>query len=114
MRCDELRNMLTIYQRQEDQYLASQLIATHVRFCPSCARGLLDLAQAISIPDTFTCEQCRACFPSYYEATHPDHPQVSLPDLTIAAIALHLHHCLACREEFSALVELAEMEEMGL
>ena len=117
MRCDELYHLLTIYKRQEDGQIAYQLIATHIRSCPSCARGLrglLRLTQSLLSLDTLTCEQCRARFPGYYEATHPDHPQVTLPDMIIAGIALHLGHCRDCRQQYEALVELAEMEELGL
>jgi len=113
MRCDELYQLLTIYNRQSDRTLACQFIATHIRACLSCASGLTRLAQSLLSLDSMTCELCRARFPSYYEATHPNHPQVSMPDMAIAEVALHLGRCAACHQQYEALVELSEMEEMG-
>ncbi len=117
MRCDELYRLLIIYKRQEDAQIVYQLIATHIRSCSSCARGLSSPTRSIAsllALDTLTCEQCRAHFPGYYEATHPDHPQVALPDVVIARVALHLGGCRDCHQQYEALAELSEMEEMGL
>jgi hypothetical protein len=117
MRCDELNRLLTIYRRQEDAQIVYQLIATHIRCCPPCARGLrgpTESTPSLLAFDTLTCEQCRARFPGYYEATHPDHPQVALPDLVIAGMALHLGRCRDCHQQYEALAELSEMEELGL
>ena len=114
MRCDELHQLMIAYSRKQDKAIAFQLIATHARSCSLCARGLSHLAQALLSFDTLTCEECRTRLPNYYEATHPDHPQVSLPDTIIAAVAVHLGACPACHKLYTELFERAEMEEMGL
>lgn len=114
MRCEELYDLFTHYSRQADRDILLQLIASHIRTCAACARGIPRLVQAVISFDTLTCEECRAYFPGYYEATHPDHPQDALPDDDIALVALHLWHCRNCHEEYSALVELSVMEELGL
>jgi hypothetical protein len=112
MRCDELQQLMTIYKRPKDKHIAYQLIATHVRSCPSCVHGV---AVSSSQPlEMLTCEQCRASFPAYYEATHPDYPQVKLPYTTIARVALHLGSCAACRQQYATLRDLAKMEELGM
>lgn len=114
MRCDELYHLLTNYTRREDRDIAYQLIATHVRLCRSCARGLPRLTPILVSLDALTCAECRVLFPRYYEATHPDHPQVALPDLAIAEVTLHLGRCLDCHQEYDALMAVSEMEELGL
>ncbi len=114
MGCEELYYLLTFYKRREDRDIAYQLIATHVRSCQSCARGLPHLTPTMVSLDALSCEVCRALFPDYYEATHPDHPQVRLPDLAIAEITLHLGRCLDCHQQYDALIALSEMEELGL
>jgi len=113
MRCEELYHLLTIYFREKDRDIAYQLITSHIQSCPTCSRGLSRLPYDLLSLDQVTCEQCRSRLPSYYEATHPDHPQVTLPDTTIAEVALHLGHCLECSSLFSALVQVSEMEERG-
>jgi hypothetical protein len=114
MRCEELYHLLTIYKGLEDRAIAYQLIATHIRSCPSCSRGLPGLTSLLTSLDALSCAECRALFPDYYEATHPDHPQILLPDLTIASIALHLGRCLDCHRQYQALADLSQLEELGL
>ena len=114
MRCAELYYMLTIYKRREDRDIAYQLIATHIRSCQSCARGLAHLTPMLDSLDALSCTECRALFPGYYEATHPDHPQVTLPDVVIAEVTLHLGRCLDCHRQYDALMALSEMEELGM
>lgn len=113
MRCDELNRLLQVYRQNKDRDIAFQLITSHILSCRSCARGLHQLTQELFALDILTCEQCRSRLPSYYEATHPDHPQIALPDTTIAEVALHMGHCHECSELFAALVEVSEMEERG-
>lgn len=112
MRCEELYHLLTIYKRREDRDIAYQLIATHIRSCQSCACGLPHLNPILDSLHALSCKECRALFPGYYEATHPDHPQVALPDLAIAEVTLHLGSCLDCHQQYGALMALSEMEEL--
>jgi hypothetical protein len=111
MRCEELYRLLTIYSRQEDRDIAFGLIATHIHSCPTCAHGLTLLGEALIASDPLTCEQCRARFPIYYEATHPDYPLASMSEAAMAEVALHLGHCAACREQYEALSLLSSLEE---
>ena len=114
MRCEELSYLLTIFNRRAGRDILYQSIATHIRACSACARGLTQLAPSLLSHDRLSCEDCRARFPGYYEATHPDHPQVTLPDVAIAEVAIHLGHCHACHDQYEALRELAQIEELGL
>lgn len=114
MRCDELSYLSALFERRAGRDILYQSIATHVRACPACARGLSQLAPSLPSLDSLPCEDCRARFPGYYEATHPDHPQVMLPDVAIAEVAIHLGHCHACHDQYEALLEVAQMEELGL
>jgi len=112
MKCDELLELLNTegWEKGENPLLCSS-IAFHIRSCANCVHGMIRLSTALLIADLLTCEQCRAYFPSYYEATRPDFPLTSLPDLVIAAIARHLASCSACNEEYEELVLLSELEE---
>jgi len=58
-----------------------------------------------------TCDQCRAHFPAYYEATHPESPLSELPDVEITEVALHLAHCSSCGEEYDEFVLLSMLDE---
>ncbi|HVB74048.1 MAG TPA: hypothetical protein VNE38_10895 [Ktedonobacteraceae bacterium] len=111
MRCEELYHLLNIYWRQEDQDVAFGLIATHIHSCPTCARGLTQIGRALIASDTLTCKQCRARFPAYYEATHPEFPLASMSESAMAEVALHLGHCRACREQYQELSLLSTLEE---
>src|SRR5215472_9091204 len=111
MRCEELYRLLSIYWRQDDRDIAFNLIPAHIHTCQSCARGLTLLTHALLSDDTLTCEQCRARFPAYYEATHPDHPLVSLSEVEMAEVAIHLGNCPACREQYKELERLSQLEE---
>ena len=114
MRCEELYRLLNFYSRLEDQDIAFGLIATHIHTCPTCARGLTQLGKALIARDALTCEQCRARFPNYYEATHPEYPLATMSETAMAEVALHLGHCAACREQYTVLVQLSAMEEEGV
>ncbi|HEV7237595.1 MAG TPA: hypothetical protein VGN15_15515 [Ktedonobacteraceae bacterium] len=111
MRCDELYRLLGMYWREEDRDIANNLISTHIHTCRTCARGLTRLAKAFIVRDSLTCELCRARFPTYYEATHPEYPFATMSENTLAETALHLGHCSACREQYSVLVQLSAIEE---
>jgi hypothetical protein len=113
MRCEDLNRLLQVYYRSNNRDIVNQLITSHILSCSSCALGLHQLAQELLALDTLTCEQCRPRLPSYYEATHPDHPQVTLPDATIAEVALHMGHCRDCSQLYAALVQVSEIEERG-
>lgn len=113
MRCDELYRLLGIYWKDEDRDIAYSLISTHIHTCPACARGLIQLSKAL-IRDNLTCEQCRARFPTYYEATHPDHPLATMSETALAEVALHLGHCAACHDQYVALEQISLMEEEGV
>ncbi|HKV58679.1 MAG TPA: hypothetical protein VJO32_10365 [Ktedonobacteraceae bacterium] len=110
MRCDELYRLLNIYWMEEDRDIAYNLISTHVHACPTCARGLIQLSKAL-MRDNLTCEQCRARFPTYYEATHPDYPLATMPETEMAEVALHLGHCVACHAQYLALEQISILEE---
>ncbi|HZS78189.1 MAG TPA: hypothetical protein VFA41_16375 [Ktedonobacteraceae bacterium] len=110
MSCEELRHLLGVFWREEDRDLALNLIATHVRSCPICSRGLQYRAKEL-LADTLSCEQCRNLFPTYYEATHPEFPLATMPVEEMAAVAIHLGNCAACKEQYEVLVQLAQLEE---
>lgn len=109
MRCDELRHLLKIYEAESD--IASDLIVAHIRSCQSCNHGIELLSQVLITNDTLTCEQCRARFPSYYEATRPDYQLVEMSNLELAEVALHLGNCASCKEQYAMLALLSELEE---
>ena len=111
MRCEELYRLLSIYWRQDDRDIAYNLISAHISTCPSCARGLTLLSKVLLSGDILTCEHCRARFPIYYEAMHPDYPLVTMSDLEMAEVAIHLGNCSACREQYGELERLSELEE---
>lgn len=114
MRCDELYRLLKVFWREEDGDIVSSLIATHVHSCPTCARGLVQLSHTLLMVEDPDCEQCRARFPTYYEATHPDYPLATMPQSEMAEVALHLGRCAACREQYLALERISAYEENGL
>jgi hypothetical protein len=111
MGCDELRRLMSIYQKEPD--IASGLIATHVRSCPICSHGIERLAVDLHVVDNDdrTCEQYRALFPTYYEATRPEYPLAEMSDIEMARMALHLGSCSACRDQYESFVLLSELEE---
>jgi hypothetical protein len=111
MRCDELYRLLNTFWREEERDTASSLISTHIQSCPTCARGLVQLSQTLLTLEDPGCEQCRAHFPTYYEATHPDYPLATMPEHEMAGVALHLGRCAACREQYLALEQVSIMEE---
>ncbi|HLX39358.1 MAG TPA: hypothetical protein VKR42_02450 [Ktedonobacteraceae bacterium] len=61
--------------------------------------------------DPLSCEQCRQHFPAYYDATRPDYPLVEMTAKEMASVVYHLSHCDACREQYTVLVLLSELEE---
>lgn len=111
MRCEELYRLLSIYWQQDDRDIAYNLISAHISTCPSCAHGIPSLSEALLSDDTLTCEQCRARFPTYYEATHPDYPLVSMSHVEMAEVAIHLGNCSACRDQYRELERLSVLEE---
>ena len=109
MRCDELRHLLEIYAGEDD--IISDFIAVHIRSCQTCNHGIELLSKVIISNKELTCEECRARFPAYYEATRPDYPLVEMSNIELAEVALHLGHCAACKEQYELLVLLSEIEE---
>lgn len=114
MRCDELYQLLNVFWRNEDREIASSLIAAHIHSCPKCARGLVQLSRTVLALKDPGCKQCRARFPTYYEATHPEYPLATMPETEMAEVALHLGHCAACREQYLALEQVSIAEENEL
>ena len=111
MGCDELRHLLSIYGEESD--IVNSLVAAHIRSCPICSRGIEWLSRALISEDALSCEECRARFPTYYEATRPEYPLVDMPDVEMTQVALHLGSCAACKEQYEALVLLSQLEESG-
>lgn len=111
MGCDELRRLLSIYRKESD--IASGLIATHIRSCPICSHGIERIAGDLLADekDEFSCEQYRARFPTYYEATRPEYPLAEMSDVEMASMALHLGSCAACKNQYESFVLLSELEE---
>ena len=109
MGCEELRRLL-ISDWCDDESM-SHCIATHIRTCRKCHHGLVRLKEALETDDVLTCEQCRASFPAYYEATRPVYPLMEMADKEMAQVALHLSQCDRCYEEYEELILLAELEE---
>ena len=109
MGCNELLQLLKTDWR-ENETLSSE-IAAHIRSCLWCYHGVVRLSQALIAEDPLNCDQCRARFPDYYEATRPDYPLVEMDDTEIAETAFHLSHCRACREQYQILMLLSELEE---
>jgi len=108
MRCDELRRLLSIYGDESD--ISSDLIATHIRDCPTCALGIAQLSDVLIANDTLSCDECRARFPAYYDATHPEYRLTVMPDSEMAEVAVHLGHCDSCRDQYEIMVLLSKME----
>jgi len=114
MRCDELYRLLNIFWREEDGDIVLSLISTHIHSCPTCARGLVELSRTLLTMEDPGCEQCRARFPTYYEATHPEYPLATMPEHEMAEVAIHLGHCAACRDQYLALERISAYEENDL
>src|SRR6202165_1061825 len=114
MRWDELYRLLNIFWPEGDRDISYSLISTHIHTCPTCARGLVQLSKALLAIDTLSCEQCRARFSNYYEATHPEYPLATMSEIEMAEVALHLGHCAACREQYLELEQISMMEENDL
>jgi len=72
---------------------------------------LVLLVEALIANDPLSCDQCRARFPAYYEATRLDYPLIEMEDAEMAEMAFHLSHCASCHEEYEQLVLLSELEE---
>jgi hypothetical protein len=65
------------------------------------------------VRDVLSCDQCRARFPAYYEATHPEYPLVQMAEEQMREVVIHLGQCSRCQEEYGELVKLWRMEESG-
>ena len=109
MGCHELRQLLESNWCENDT--TCHTIVAHVQACPHCHHGIVRLEYDLLQDDPLSCEQCRQNFPTYYEATRPDYPLVEMSDRAIAQMVHHLSHCDACREQYSVLVLLSELEE---
>ncbi len=110
MGCTELRRLLMHTDWRESES-SSSCIASHIRTCPHCRRGLVHLSRAIITDDPLSCEQSRARFPDYYEATRPEYPLVEIANEEMAQMAYHLSHCASCNREYRELALLSELEE---
>jgi hypothetical protein len=97
---------------REGSSTASSL-AAHIRSCPLCHRGIVRLSRALLVRDVLNCDQCRARFPAYYEATHPEYPLVQMSEEEMREVVIHLGQCVRCQEEYEELVKLWRMEESG-
>ncbi|MBV8822970.1 MAG: hypothetical protein JO123_09290 [Ktedonobacteraceae bacterium] len=113
MGCDELLDLLNTRWAvvEEPSEATAASIAAHIRSCPSCHRRVVQLSETLVAKDVLTCNQCRTRFAAYYEATHPDHPLFTMPAIELVSVAIHLAHCVNCREEYKALVLLWQLEE---
>lgn len=112
MHCDELLRLLNA-ERQDgsEDIFTDSCIAAHVRLCPRCCHGIVELSETPGIQDGLTCDQCRLRFPAYYEATRSEYPLVEMTDREIVEVALHLGRCSSCQEEYEELALLSELEE---
>jgi predicted anti-sigma-YlaC factor YlaD len=114
MGCQELLQLLnTDQQIGGENGSARPGVAAHIRACPSCRRGILQLSSELIAGDVLSCEQCRARFPAYYEATHPEYRFIEMDEEEVREVVIHLGRCAECREEYEVLVELWKMEESG-
>jgi len=115
MACDELLRLLQVRSLKEQQKRKSRTamagIVAHIRSCPRCHHGVVRLSTALIARSPLTCDQCRARFPAYYEATRPEYPLVHMREAEMLKVVLHLGSCDACREEYEELVLLSELEE---
>ncbi len=111
MGCEKLNQLLDTGAQEK---IFSDEIASHIRTCPQCRHGIARLSQAVIGHDSNSCEFYRSRFPTYYEATHPDHPLVSMPTGELVDMAEHLGTCAACHEEFEMFVLLSHWEEQVL
>ena len=109
MGCHELRQLLESDWRENDTICGT--IVAHIQVCPHCKHGIVRLACDLLQEDPLSCEQCRQHFPAYYDATRRDYPLVAMTNTALAGMAYHLSHCDACREEYTMLVLLSELEE---
>ena len=112
MGCDRIAQLLNTDWQTEDVDSTTSVVA-HIRSCPLCHHGLVFLSHALLSKDMLSCDQCRARFPAYYEATRPAYPLVAMPEQQIAEVARHLGDCPTCHEEYEDLVLLSELEERG-
>jgi hypothetical protein len=110
MGCTELRQLLMRTDWRESESLSSGIVF-HIRTCPLCHHGLVQLLEEIIADDPLSCEQCRLYLPDYYEATRTEYPLVVMTNEKMAHMVLHLSHCIACHEEYEELVLLSELEE---
>jgi uncharacterized protein YbaR (Trm112 family) len=112
MACTHLAALLRETDRQDLTGQAGP-IAAHIRACPDCNLGLERLTRELLGPSSLSCDECRAHFPAYYEATREDHPLVKISDTDYIEVTLHLVSCAACREQYEVLLLLSEAEESG-
>lgn len=90
-----------------------ELLASHVCACLRCRHGLLPLADPLQGAPPLNCRRCSGLLPTYYEATHPDHPRITMPPAELVQVANHLGQCQACCEVWGALVQLSFLEGEG-
>ena len=109
MVCNQLLQLWAADWRENK--IRSSCIAAHIRSCSHCRNGQIHLSEALIACDKLTCAECRAHFPSYYEATRPECPLVEMPDVELIETALHISHCANCHEDYRMLVLLSELEE---
>lgn len=111
--CAGLEALFSVGGRREPAEFLERL-AAHVRTCSRCRHGFLPLAEPIEGIASLSCSACSSLLPTYYEATHPNHPQVSMPPAELFQVANHLGQCPACCEVWGSLVQISFLEEEGL
>ena len=113
MKCQELFNILSVeeYVHVWEEGIR-QKIAAHICACTLCCKGITRLSAAVIVEDVLTCDACRGSLPGYYEATHIVQLPITLAEVDVVQIAIHLGHCAACTEEYCVLVELWDEEEL--
>lgn len=109
--CTRLASWLSAAAWQDPAGIGA--MAAHIRTCPRCRHGRMWVPGDFRVDDDLTHEQCQEFFPTYYEATRPEHSLASMPDGELVAVTLHLGTCAECREVYDALCLLSELEERG-
>jgi hypothetical protein len=96
-----------------DTDVEASLLAAHLRSCSVCYQGMVRLSRALLVPNVLNCDQCRARFPVYYEATHPEDRLVEMDEEYMREVIIHLGQCGRCQEEYEEVVQLWRREESG-
>lgn len=109
--CTQLADWLNAASWQEPAGIAA--LAAHIHACPSCRQGRIRLPEGFRVDNDLSHDQCQAHFPTYYEATRPEHPLATMAGSALVAVTLHMAGCAQCREVYEALCFIWELEERG-